>query len=140
MLRVFRGGRFLGSEFIVVVQSRGEEIAALSPAADDADEPPESSPQTAREGAAPSQCETRGSDGAEAVVGGGRYGDRGFFMQPTILTNTNPNMKVERWINTYHVFDAAMPFGGYEESGWSRKMGHQVLNNYLETKSVVTAL
>ena len=22
------------------------------------------------------------------------------------------------WFNTYHVFDAAMPFGGYKESGW----------------------
>jgi phenylacetaldehyde dehydrogenase len=44
------------------------------------------------------------------------------------------------WINTYHVFDAAMPFGGYKESGWGREMGHAVLNNYLETKSVVTAL
>ncbi len=44
------------------------------------------------------------------------------------------------WINTYHVFDAAMPFGGYKESGWGREMGPQVLENYLETKSVVTAL
>ena len=44
------------------------------------------------------------------------------------------------WINTYHVFDAAQPFGGYKESGWGREMGHQVLENYLETKSVVTAL
>ena len=44
------------------------------------------------------------------------------------------------WINTYHVFDAAMPFGGYKQSGWGREMGHAVLNNYLETKSVVTAL
>ena len=44
------------------------------------------------------------------------------------------------WINTYHVFDAAMPFGGYKESGWGREMGPQVLDNYLETKSVVTAL
>ena len=44
------------------------------------------------------------------------------------------------WINTYHVFDAAMPFGGYKESGWGREMGSQVLENYLETKSVVTAL
>jgi phenylacetaldehyde dehydrogenase len=133
-------------------------------------------------------------DGAEAVVGGDRFGDRGYFVQPTILTNTNPNMKVEReeifgpvvcaipfedpdeivpvandtnyglaagvftrdiskahrtakrlragtvWVNTYHVFDAAMPFGGYKESGWGREMGHQVLNNYLETKSVVVAL
>jgi phenylacetaldehyde dehydrogenase len=38
------------------------------------------------------------------------------------------------------VFDAAMPFGGYKESGWGREMGSQVLNNYLETTSVVTAL
>jgi phenylacetaldehyde dehydrogenase len=134
------------------------------------------------------------SDGAEAVIGGGRAADRGYFVQPTILTNTNSNMKVEReeifgpvvcaipfesgeeilpvandtnyglaagvftrdiskahktahrlragtvWINTYHVFDAAMPFGGYKESGWGREMGHQVLENYLETKSVVAAL
>ena len=116
-------------------------------------------------------------------------------MQPTILTNTKPDMKVVReeifgpvvcaipfdsrrarssrrpttrttawpracsratsprrtstakrlragtvWINTYNVFDAAMPFGGYKESGWGREMGRQVLDNYLETKSVVTAL
>jgi phenylacetaldehyde dehydrogenase len=134
------------------------------------------------------------ADGAEALVGGGRHGDRGYFVQPTILANTNDTMKVEReeifgpvvcaipfdspeeivpvandtnyglaagvftrdiskahrtarrlragtvWINTYHVFDAAMPFGGYKESGWGREMGSQVLNNYLETKSVVTAL
>jgi acyl-CoA reductase-like NAD-dependent aldehyde dehydrogenase len=38
------------------------------------------------------------------------------------------------WINTYHVFDAAMPFGGYKESGWGREMGSQVLNNYLENQ------
>jgi len=132
--------------------------------------------------------------GAESVVGGGRHGNRGYFVQPTILTNTTNDMKVVReeifgpvvcaipfdspeeivpiandtnyglaagvftrdiskahrtakrlragtvWINTYHVFDAAMPFGGYKESGWGREMGSQVLNNYLETKSVVTAL
>src|ERR1700742_2070785 len=134
------------------------------------------------------------SAGAEAVVGGGKASDRGYFVQPTILTNTGNDMNVVReeifgpvvcaipfddpseivpvandtnyglaagvftrdiskahktakrlragtvWINTYHVFDAAMPFGGYKESGWGREMGSQVLNNYLETKSVVTAL
>ena len=133
-------------------------------------------------------------EGAQPAVGGGRFGDRGYFVQPTVLTDTNRDMSVEReeifgpvvcaipfdsqeeiiapanetnyglaagvftndlskahrtakrlragtvWINTYHVFDAAMPFGGYKESGWGREMGHQVLNNYLETKSVVTAL
>jgi phenylacetaldehyde dehydrogenase len=132
--------------------------------------------------------------GAQSVVGGGRHGNRGYFVQPTILTDTSNDMKVVReeifgpvvcaipfdspddivpvandtnyglaagvftrdiskahrtakrlragtvWINTYHVFDAAMPFGGYKESGWGREMGSQVLNNYLETKSVVTAL
>jgi len=30
--------------------------------------------------------------------------------------------------------------GGYKESGWGREMGHQVLENYLETKSVITRL
>jgi phenylacetaldehyde dehydrogenase len=134
------------------------------------------------------------NDGADVVLGGERASIRGYFVQPTILTNTNPSMNVVReeifgpvvcaipfdspddiipianntnyglaagvftrdiskahrtakrlragtvWINTYHVFDAAMPFGGYKESGWGREMGSQVLNNYLETKSVVTAL
>jgi len=44
------------------------------------------------------------------------------------------------WINCYSVFDAAMPFGGYKESGWGREMGHNALDNYLETKSVVAQL
>ncbi|HXR11137.1 MAG TPA: aldehyde dehydrogenase family protein [Gaiellaceae bacterium] len=132
--------------------------------------------------------------GAEAVVGGGRVGDRGYFVEPTVLTKTTGDMKVVReeifgpvvcaipfsdpeeivpvandtnyglaagvftrditkalrtaarlragtvWINTYHVFDAAQPFGGYKESGWGREMGHQVLENYLETKAVCVAL
>jgi phenylacetaldehyde dehydrogenase len=133
-------------------------------------------------------------EGANAVAGGDRSGDRGYFVQPTILTDTTNDMSVVReeifgpvvcampfeepeelvsqandsnyglaagvftrdlskahrtakllragtvWINTYHVFDAAMPFGGYKESGWGREMGGQVLDNYLETKSVVAAL
>ena len=133
--------------------------------------------------------------GAHAPVGGGRVGDRGYFVAPTVLTDTTPDMKVVReeifgpvvcaipfdseqddvirsgndtnyglaagiwtcdinkahrtahrlragtaWINCYSVFDAAMPFGGYKESGWGREMGHNALENYLETKSVVTQL
>ena len=132
--------------------------------------------------------------GAEAVVGGARKGERGYFVEPTVLTNTTGEMKVVReeifgpvvcaipfddpaeivpvandtnyglaagvftrdiskahrmaarlragtvWVNTYHVFDAAQPFGGYKESGWGREMGHQVLENYLETKAVCVAL
>jgi phenylacetaldehyde dehydrogenase len=40
------------------------------------------------------------------------------------------------WINCYNIFDAALPFGGYKQSGWGREMGHEVLNNYLETKAI----
>ncbi len=40
------------------------------------------------------------------------------------------------WINCYNVFDPAMPFGGYKESGWGREMGHEVLEQYTEVKAV----
>ena len=35
---------------------------------------------------------------------------------------------------------AGAPFGGYKQSGWGREMGHEVLNNYTETKAVVVGL
>jgi phenylacetaldehyde dehydrogenase len=44
------------------------------------------------------------------------------------------------WINCYNVFDAAMPFGGYKESGWGREMGHDALELYTETKAVCAKL
>jgi phenylacetaldehyde dehydrogenase len=44
------------------------------------------------------------------------------------------------WINCYNVFDAAMPFGGYKQSGWGREMGHEVLEQYTEVKAVCVAL
>jgi phenylacetaldehyde dehydrogenase len=134
------------------------------------------------------------ADGATALAGGGRHGDTGYFIEPTVLTNVSQDMTIVRdeifgpvlpamafddpreiaaaandtnyglaagvwtrdiskahrtaaliragtvWVNTYHVYDAALPFGGYKESGWGREMGHQVLNNYLESKSVVVGL
>jgi phenylacetaldehyde dehydrogenase len=36
------------------------------------------------------------SEGAKVVAGGKRYGDRGYFVQPTVLTNTNADMKVRK--------------------------------------------
>ena len=40
------------------------------------------------------------------------------------------------WINCYNVFDAALPFCGFKQSGWGRAMGHAALDNHLETKAV----
>jgi phenylacetaldehyde dehydrogenase len=133
-------------------------------------------------------------EGAKAVTGGSRAGNRGYFVQPTVLVNTTDTMKVVQeeifgpvltaipfsdineiaakannteyglaagiwtrdikkahalasklragtvWINCYNVFDAALPFGGYKQSGWGREMGHEVLKNYTEVKSVCAAL
>jgi phenylacetaldehyde dehydrogenase len=36
------------------------------------------------------------ADGATAVTGGGRWGDSGYFVEPTVLTHTRPDMKVVR--------------------------------------------
>jgi phenylacetaldehyde dehydrogenase len=134
------------------------------------------------------------SEGAKAVAGGHRVGDRGYFVEPTVLVNTNPNMKVVQeeifgpvvtaipfedpselvsqannsayglaagiwtrdiqkanrlaadlragtvWINCYNIFDAALPFGGYKQSGWGREMGHEVLEQYTEVKAVCSAM
>ncbi|HKR32385.1 MAG TPA: aldehyde dehydrogenase family protein [Terriglobales bacterium] len=130
------------------------------------------------------------NEGAKAVVGGKTVGNRGYFVEPTVLVNTKPTMKVVQeeifgpvvtampfksideiaaeannttyglaagiwtkdiakahslanklkagtvWINCYNVFDAAMPFGGYKQSGWGREMGKEALELYTETKAV----
>ena len=44
------------------------------------------------------------------------------------------------WINCYNIFDAALPFGGYKQSGWGREMGHEVLEQYTEVKAVCTPM
>jgi phenylacetaldehyde dehydrogenase len=134
------------------------------------------------------------SEGAKAVTGGSREGNKGYFVKPTVLVDTNEKMKVVReeifgpvvtvipfrsveeiaaqanntnyglaagiwtrdikkahkiasmlragtvWINCYNVFDAALPFGGYKESGWGREMGHEVLEQYTEVKAVCTPI
>jgi phenylacetaldehyde dehydrogenase len=136
-------------------------------------------------------------EGAHATVGGGKHGNGGgYFVQPTVLTRTTPDMKVVReeifgpvvcaerfsdndldhiaaqanlgdfglassiwtrdlsiahkmakrirsgtvWVNCHNVFDAALPFGGYKQSGWGREMGEEALHNYTETKAVTIAL
>ena len=133
-------------------------------------------------------------EGAKTIVGGHRIGNTGYFVEPTILVDVKPHMKVVReeifgpvvtaipfsepdevvkfandtkyglasavwtrdigkahriaaklragtvWLNCYNVFDPALPFGGYKQSGWGREMGRAALELYTETKSVCAEL
>jgi len=40
------------------------------------------------------------------------------------------------WINTYGMFDVAVPFGGRKHSGFGRELGEEALEPYLTSKSV----
>jgi aldehyde dehydrogenase (NAD+) len=40
------------------------------------------------------------------------------------------------WINTYGVMDAALPFGGYKQSGFGRELGMHAIEHYTELKTV----
>jgi aldehyde dehydrogenase (NAD+) len=44
------------------------------------------------------------------------------------------------WINTYNLYDPALPFGGFKESGFGRDQGKDALEKYTQTKSVWVAL
>lgn len=44
------------------------------------------------------------------------------------------------WVNCYNIFDAALPFGGYKQSGWGREMGAAVLEHYTESKAVTVRI
>ncbi len=40
------------------------------------------------------------------------------------------------WVNTYNLYDVALPFGGYKQSGFGRELGRDALDQYTQTKSV----
>ncbi|MEM9926650.1 MAG: aldehyde dehydrogenase family protein [Cyanobacteria bacterium P01_D01_bin.50] len=44
------------------------------------------------------------------------------------------------WVNCYHVFDAAAPFGGFKQSGMGRELGEYCLEHYTEVKTVTVKL
>src|ERR1700726_4912330 len=54
------------------------------------------------------------SEGAKAIAGGHRAGDRGYFVEPTVLVNTQENMKVVQE-EIFGPVVTAMPFTDPEE-------------------------
>jgi phenylacetaldehyde dehydrogenase len=44
------------------------------------------------------------------------------------------------WVNVHNFDDAALPFGGYKQSGWGREMGYEAIELYTETKAVAVLL
>lgn len=134
------------------------------------------------------------AEGATLEVGGGRHGDKGYFIQPTIFSNVRSDMKIMQeeifgpvcaiakfkteedvielgndtvyglaaavhtndlnralrvssaikagtvWVNCYNMLHHQIPFGGFKASGIGRELGKEVLNNYLETKSVAVRM
>lgn len=133
-------------------------------------------------------------DGASVAVGGDAPSADGYYVNPTILVDVNPQMSVVReeifgpvvvaqrfedldevakeanntcyglgagvwtkdvatmhklaarikagtvWGNCHAVIDAALPFGGYKESGLGREQGRAGIEAYLETKTVIVQM
>jgi phenylacetaldehyde dehydrogenase len=44
------------------------------------------------------------------------------------------------YVNCYNVFDPALPWGGYKQSGWGRESCPEALDLYTEVKTVCMAL
>jgi acyl-CoA reductase-like NAD-dependent aldehyde dehydrogenase len=41
------------------------------------------------------------------------------------------------YVNCYHIFDPAAPWGGFKQSGWGRELGPYALDLYTEVKTVI---
>ncbi|KAG0135207.1 aldehyde dehydrogenase domain-containing protein [Tuber indicum] len=54
----------------------------------------------------------------------------------TALTVANSLKAGTVWVNTYNTLHAALPFGGFKESGIGRELGKAALANYTQVKTV----
>ncbi len=133
-------------------------------------------------------------EGARCLTGGRRWGDRGYFVEPTLFVDVTDDMAIARdeifgpvmnvlrfsdvdeiarranntfyglaaavwtrdikkahllaskiragtvWINCYHSYDVAAPFGGFKMSGIGRELGERGLDAYTELKTVMVDL
>ena len=57
------------------------------------------------------------SEGAKAVMGGNRHGDKGYFVEPTVLVDTNEKMKVVR----EEIFGPLCDRDSIHRTIWSRR-------------------
>ena len=141
-----------------------------------------------------SYIESGMGQGARMLCGGHRFGDRGYFIEPTVFADVQDEMKIAQeeifgpvmsiikfkdidelieranktiyglaagvwtkdiskahaiahnvragtvWINCYHAFDIAAPFGGFKQSGMGRELGEYGLQQYTEVKTVTVQL
>ncbi|KAI7838277.1 hypothetical protein COHA_007931 [Chlorella ohadii] len=125
-------------------------------------------------------------EGAKLGYGGKRWGDKGFYLEPTVFYDVKDDMAIARdeifgpvqvilkfktmdevivranateyglaaavwaqsldrmqaatrgikagtvWVNTHHIMDAAVPFGGYKQSGFGREHGAAILEHYTQ--------
>jgi phenylacetaldehyde dehydrogenase len=132
--------------------------------------------------------------GATIAAGGDAPAHKGYYVNPTVVVDVKPDMKIVReeifgpvvvaqrfdeldevaawandtpyglaasiwsndlravqrliprikagtvWVNCHAMIDAAMPFGGYKQSGFGREQGRAGLEMYTELKSVCMAI
>jgi aldehyde dehydrogenase (NAD+) len=130
------------------------------------------------------------ASGAKLCAGGDRFGDKGFFVQPTVFADVTDNMKIAQeeifgpvmsilkfsdyeevirrannttyglaagvmtnnltralqiaqsvragtvWVNCWDSFHAAVPFGGFKQSGIGRELGAYGLSNFTQVKAI----
>jgi phenylacetaldehyde dehydrogenase len=141
-----------------------------------------------------SYIESGKAQGAEVVAGGTVPQGGGYFVNPTVFANTQPDMKIVNeeifgpvlvampytdldevlaeannspyglgasiwsrdvatihsmalklragtvWVNCHNVIDAALPFGGFKQSGWGRENGVGAVTAFTENQTVCVAL